>query len=321
MTLAYGNFNTAGAPMIASGTAIRTPYGTLLPANTRVVAYVRADGVQDGMDEFVRSNLLVSSLKDAASRCVNPGDTIVVLPGHTENVDAADWLSNLTASGARIIGMGQGGDRPTLTWTVAAATLLFDQDNMLLENFILKLADAGNGGVTVAAPITVSADGCTISNCDIRWGDDANDIVGVGIAVTGDDFTLVNSYCVAAAGAAPSNTFMTLNGCARPKIMNCHIEGETSGASIGPIRFITAASTNIYMENCSVVNLTSSADQAVTGIASNTGFVKACDWGLGDGATLAAWGTPASVRFSHCKTVNAVAENGADMTTVSDTSP
>src|SRR5262249_54267043 len=145
---------------------------------------------------------IFTTLNDALGQCrANKGDTVFALPGHAESISTADQMSNLVA-GTKIMGVGVGNERPTFTWTVAAATFLFDVANVTISNCIL-LMDPGAGTVNVAAPITVSASGCGIYGCLIRMGTDANSKVTIGITTTaaGDEFTLAGNHIYGATAA------------------------------------------------------------------------------------------------------------------------
>jgi len=102
------------------------------------------------------------------------GTLILVGKGHAENVDAADVASELGSNKrVKIRGIGFGIDRPTLTWTTATSTLLLDTDSLWLDNLNLNL-EPGTGTVNVAAPITISGNGCALTRIKARAGTDSN---------------------------------------------------------------------------------------------------------------------------------------------------
>lgn len=164
---AYGTFLYPSIPFLQQGAAIGTPFGTLLAPATRVAAYVRSGGPADGDDESLRS-MLVTSLKDALRHVRSGrGDTIVVLPGHSEDVTDGTFMDNLVA-GTRIIGMGDGASMPVFRWTAAASKWTIDDDGVVIQG--LRLLVGGETTDLVAYPIQVSADDCAIIGCDIRTG-------------------------------------------------------------------------------------------------------------------------------------------------------
>ena len=149
--------------------ALRTPYGILLPPGGRIAAYVRSTGVKDYDPPEVAENL--KATLSAALLACRPGmnDTIIVLPGHTENVVDATMMNNLK-SGTRIIGVGEAGqdNQPLFTWTNTAGSWVIDDTNVTIEG--IKLAVTANG-------------------------------VTKGIVVTGGGFRFVRNQCLIATGA------------------------------------------------------------------------------------------------------------------------
>ncbi len=312
---AYGTFLFPQMQRVQG--SVQTPFGTLLQPATRVAAYVRSGGVQDGDDDFIQNNL-VETLDSALNRCRSGlGDIVYILPDHAENIDSADKMSSLVA-GTQIIGLGQGVLRPTFTWTVAAGTLLLDVANVTLANCVLKMADAGNAGVTVVAPITVSAAGCAIVGCDIRFGADANDDVTIGVTTTAaaDDFNFSGNVCYGVT-AAECTTFLRLVGADRFVMDNCVIQGATGSTTVGVVQMLTTASTQVSITNCTFVNNQALSVHAATGMAGATGIVKDCAFGILDNATLAGFETEGSLQFFDCTTTNLAGENSAQKTPVS----
>lgn len=303
------------APLYPIGAGVKTPLGTLVSPGGEVVAYVRSGGVQDGDHPDIRRKLY-TTLNSALALCRSGrNDVVVVLEGHAENVASADQMSNLVA-GTVILGVGTGTNRPTFTWTAAASTFLLDVANVQMHNCILKLASSGNAGVTVAAPITVSAAGCVINGCQIFFGDDANDIVTIGITTTAaaDDFVFSNNKCYGAT-AAECTTFMQLVGADRAQLINNVIIGASSAAAVGLIRFLTTASLDVTIDGLHIRNNKASSSQAITGMAGITGYVNNLFMGvLANTSTelTGSFGTPASIMFGRqCYVANTVAERAA----------
>jgi hypothetical protein len=240
------------------------------------VYFVRGDGssvTTYSYDPPQLQNRLSASVQKALSYCVaGRGDVVAVLPGHTESIAAADGWSNLV-SGVRIVGLGQGTRRPTITWTAAASTVLLDQAGCSIENMILNM-DPGTGTVTVAAPITISAAGCAIKGCQIRMGTDANAKVTIGITTTAaaDDLSIIGNE-IYGATAAECTTMIQLVGADRLKFCGNTIAGATSSVNVGVIRFLTTASTFIKMLGNVVRNNKAASVEAITGMAGISGEV------------------------------------------------
>jgi hypothetical protein len=290
---AFGPFLQQQLRLSDMGSGLRTEFGTLLGPGARVAAYVRSTGIQSGDDQDIRRWIL-PTLNQALARCRSGmGDIVYVLPGHVESISSANQMSSLVA-GTRIIGLGTSTDRPTFTWTAATATFLLNVANVTIQNCILNL-DSGTGGVTIAAPITISAAGCKLIGNQIRMGTDASNNVTIGITTTApaDDLLIAGNY-IYSATAAEATTLIQFVGADRLQFVNNVVVGATSSAGVGVIRFLTTASTNILVDQCRIQNNKASSTAAVTGIAGNTGLVDNTLLVVLSGGA-AAWGTLASV--------------------------
>ena len=291
----------------------------VLAPGSRLAAYVRSSGVQDGDLPEVAENL-VTTLNGALIRCRSArNDVVVVLPGHAENVSTADQMSNLVA-GTQIVGIGFGANRPTFTWSAATATFLFDVANVRLLNCILEMAGdpASSTALSVAAPITVSAAGCAIEDCLIRVGVDADQLATIGITTTaaGDDLSLRRCH-VFGATTSEVTTAIRLVGADRLVIEDCVVQCATSSTTVGSVQFVTTASTQIAVRRSTFINRKAASVHAVTGMAACTGVFDNCNFGILDNATLAGLVTPGDLMGFRCRTVNLAGEEGAEATTQS----
>jgi hypothetical protein len=102
----------------------------------------------------------------AIGRCTaNNGDIILVAPGHTETITADSGI-DVDVAGVTIIGLGNGEDRPTITFTTAtAADLKMAAANTAIFNMVFKCNIASQDMM-----IEVSATDVEIANCDFREG-------------------------------------------------------------------------------------------------------------------------------------------------------
>ena len=150
-------------PTVSAGAGMKTPFGiTLLPPGARVAAYVRSTGLQTGDDQFVAQNL-VSTLSAGLARVrTGLGDTVVVLPGHSESVTDATMLTNLVA-GTRIVGFGRGSNMPVFTFTATASQWPVNKNDVTIQGLRLDLS--GANGVVKAILVTGADVG--IYGCDI----------------------------------------------------------------------------------------------------------------------------------------------------------
>jgi hypothetical protein len=272
MTLPIGNVPQIPFQLASGG--LRTELGTFTPPGGRVVAYVHHEGAPRLADITAATTVpnVCKTLNEALRQCKSGwGDTVLVLPGHAENISAADQMSYLVA-GTRIIGLGNGNNRPTFTWTIATSTFLLDVANVRIENCILNM-DPGAGTVSVAAPITVSAAGCQIVNCKMRVSTDANSKATIPITTTaaGDDLE-IDCCEILGATAGEVTTVIRAVGADQLKITNTRIVAATSAVAIGVLQFLTTASLNVFIHNCFFRNNKAASTAAVTGLTGTTGF-------------------------------------------------
>jgi len=107
----------------------------------------------------------------------NNGDVIFVLPGHAETVTSPIALSK---AGVRVVGIGDGAARPTITPSGTIDGIDVTGANCLIEN--LYFAENGTSGAT--SDINVAAANLTIRGCRFDLG--ANDKECITVAADGD---------------------------------------------------------------------------------------------------------------------------------------
>lgn len=287
--------------MLSSFGALQGPMevspGNVLVPGGGLVHFVHASGAS-GLDLLPTGMASPSpggfftSVNAALGSCrANRGDTIICLPGHTENLGVAAW-PNMVA-GVRVRGLGTNGNRPAFTWNAAGSTLPISVANFAIEGCTLYLAGQNtvNGpALTVAAPITISAAGVEINDCDVWWGFDADQIVGIGITTTAAaDFMKFNrNRCYAETAAVPTTTFLRLTGTDNLEMDGTFIIGPGSTTGIGPVQMLTTASLKAKIINSQFQSTLAASTLAFTGMAGCTGQVYNCGFGVlaaGNGLT------------------------------------
>lgn len=102
-----------------------------------------------------------ATLPYAISRCTaSKGDVVFLKPGHAETTTAVAW----SKAGVRVVGLGYGRNRPTLTATTAATDLI----NVTAANGQLinvRLVGAASG-VTALIDGSTAADDFEVRNCE-----------------------------------------------------------------------------------------------------------------------------------------------------------
>lgn len=293
------------------------PLAHYLSPGAKVAAYVDSSGAATG-DFYSIAGNIVTTLNEGLGACrAGSGDIVVVLPGHDEDIASADQMSKLKA-GTRVIGAGSGSLRPKLTWTATGSSFLLDVAGAELINLHLVMADTGNGGVSVAAPITVSAADCAIVGCDIDISGDANDLVTIGVTTTAaaNNFRF-HSNKVIGATAAECTTFLQVVGGDGVEITENFISLATSAVAVGGVRVLTTASTNMKITDNVIFNNKTASEQALTLLANCTGYMDRNLLGVLDNAAVD-MGTQGNVILGNDNYIaNTVAERGVQMGTVS----
>jgi hypothetical protein len=322
-----GNLSTYGGvsnQVLANlrGRGVRSPWGVTNYSTARAL-YVRSTGPVDGdPKEIINGGDFYTTVAAALDHCrTNQGDQVICLPGHTETISTADAWPNLKA-GTSIVGWGSGTLRPTVTWSAAAATVLFNVANVNISNFIFNMAGdpSGSTALTVAAPITVSAAGCGFHGIDAIVGVDADQLCTKAITTTdaAKRLEITDSFFFGAASSQVTTVFEIL-GCDYMRLINAHVQATTaSPTTIGVMRLNATALVGGYVEDCTFMNTGAAGTHAVTGVASSSGICRKTGFGVLQGtANLDGWQTKASWQFFDCHTANAVGEASAPTTPVS----
>ncbi len=320
----------ANNPTFANYPGVQEVIGMVISPNGGQVFYVATAAQTASLGQVGEciASRVSTTVDKALNQCQSGrGDFVYVLPGYTETISTADqWSSLGTKTGVTVVGLGKGNNRPTFTYSAAAATILMDAANFAIQNCIILMAGAlaSTTALTVTAPITVSAAGCEISDCDINYGVDADQGVTIGITTTAaaDNFSFKRNYCFCdvTAGSTLTTSFMYLVGADYCQIHDNVIDGATSATTVGSVRFITTASVGISFRRNIIVNKKAASIHAVTQMDGVLGNCADNGYGILDNATLAGW-VPASAgngpQHFRDYTANLAAEEGALMTPVS----
>lgn len=130
-----------------------------------------------------------STIAGAVAQCTaNSGDVIVVLPGHTETVVGAAGIA-LNVAGVTITGLGNGSDRPTISFTTStAASLDISAANVTLKNLILTC-----GIDAQLAMVNVTAADVTFENCEFNTNSGTvGAVAGILTAATATRLAVLN---------------------------------------------------------------------------------------------------------------------------------
>lgn len=136
----------------------------------------------------------------AVGKCTaNNADVIYVMPGHAENLTAADTI-DVDVAGLTIQGLGENGLLPTLSTTAAAGSVTVAAANVTLRN--LKILANFATGTTTGLTIGVAADGLTLDGIVMRDTSAANEfLIHASVATTVTDLLVKNCSFVTLAGS------------------------------------------------------------------------------------------------------------------------
>ena len=208
-----------------------------------------------------------STLDYAVGKCTaNNGDVIMVKAGHTETVTAAGGL-DLDVAGITIIGLGNGSDRPTVSFTTATgADMDVDAANITISNFLFT------GGIdALTGPIDVNAADFTMIDCETR--DSTGQTVDFIVADANASRLTIDGWTHRGAAAAGGASALQLVGGDGAMVKNFWIDGNFDTAAI---ENVTTAATNLTINggaNGSYIRNRNSADVCVTAVATTTGNV------------------------------------------------
>lgn len=211
-----------------------------------------------------------TSLTAASAMCVaGRGDVILVLPGETETVTAAGGIQ-LSADGVTIVGMGNGQDRPTFTFSTATtADMNVDAANITIENCIFDLT----GVDALAAPIDVNAANFTMRNCEVITANVTNQaVLGILTDVNGTGMTLLNNQFLGTPTAGTAAAVRIVGGANHIVRGNLFIGSYTT--TLGAIDNATTAITNSMFENNFISNTTASSTVAMNFQSASTGMIS-----------------------------------------------
>lgn len=214
-----------------------------------------------------------ATLDYAIGKCTaSKGDIIYLMPGHAENIASATGCV-LDIAGVKVVGLGYGALRPTLTITTATTALISITaancwiENVLVVSNFLNIASA----MTAAA----TADGLTLKNVEFR---NTSVILGALIQLTiaagCTDVTIDGFKFTEIAGGltAPATNVILCAGAAdRLVLRNAVIYAFCTAA---PVALSAAASIDVLIEDVRLVNAETGAGLGIAAHATTTGYVN-----------------------------------------------
>lgn len=185
-----------------------------------------------------------ATLDQAVNLC-SAGDTIVILPGHSESISAAGGAA-IDVAGLTIIGLGNGSRKPQITFdTVATATMTISAANQRFVNidFIAGFAD-----ITACIPITAS--NITFVGCTFKDGGANLNFVDFITVATGLEH--LHFYeCHFRGDDAANDAFISCAGTIDElELKGCSLYLNTAQAAVVGLIESVGNATNVDIDNC-----------------------------------------------------------------------
>lgn len=214
------------------------------------------------------ANPVYPTITAALAQCVaGRGDVVLVAPGYTENISAAAGLT-ISKAGVSIIGLGNRSQRPSLTFSATAATVLVSGAGVLIQNIATTCSID-----EVVSMFNVTGASVTFDN--VGYISTATFQAIQFAAVTGTRFVMQNCFHYADAAAATAAYWVSLAGADRSEILsNCFHMTMTNSASSAIIGSIATAPLGIRIKgNDFYLAGGTTIASAVLLVASTTGMV------------------------------------------------
>jgi hypothetical protein len=193
---------------------------------------------------------------------VDDGDTIYILPMHTENL-AADSTVDVDVSNLQIIGLGWGGNRPTFTATAIAGDFKLAASCGILRNILfLSGIDATTG------LLEVSSSDWLIENCEFR--DSVGQATDMVMVLDGSDRLHIKDCTFVMAAGAGANSAIAIGSSDDIEIEGCYIYGNFA---VGALDFRTAASARCNIHDCKIWTENAADVAIVDTITTSTGWI------------------------------------------------
>lgn len=205
----------------------------------------------------------------ANAQCTSSnGDVILVAPGHVEALSTSQI--DLAVGGVTIIGLGNGADRPKVTYSNNADSVDVAANNITLIGLqFVPSVDA----VAIAVDIETSVTDTTITDCDFRVGEVLNTddfVIGVDIKASCVDTKIIgNRFYTGQTDAECTDAIKMTGATKRTIITDNHFDGNYSTAAITGD---TTASTEVLIARNSIV--VKDGEPGIQLLTASTGIIK-----------------------------------------------
>jgi hypothetical protein len=258
----------AGYGMITATTLPQGVSGKIFIVGRSAVAY------RDMFNEiFTTDNdgrvRFAATIDAAIGLCTaDAGDTILVLPNHTESVTAAGGIA-CDVAGVTIRGLGNGANRPTITLSsVVGASINVSANNVTIDNVVIDLT----GVDAITAGINVTATNFTLSNSlVITASASAQATLGILTTAAASRMRIVGNQFLGTTDAGTATAIRIVGGNEHVIDGNRFYGAYTT--TLGAIDNATTACLRVQVTNNFIQNATASSTVAMTFQAGSTGVI------------------------------------------------
>ncbi|HUT14190.1 MAG TPA: hypothetical protein VMY42_27135 [Thermoguttaceae bacterium] len=182
-----------------------------------------------------------STIDAAINACTaSHGDVVAVKSRHAETISAAT-IAVMDTIDVAVVGMGEGDNRPLLSYSLAGGNIPISAAGCSLKNVRLTVSAA----VDVTAMIAVTAAGVTLKDIEVLNPAATYETVQVVTASTAATRLVIDNVTVRGSTGSAMTQCFDLTAVTDATIKNCHF----SGSADNWIEFSTAC-TNVIIENC-----------------------------------------------------------------------
>ncbi len=248
-----------GIPILGSGNGI--------PTTTGSVFFVDSGAGNAGNDGTAPDNALVT-IDAAVNKCTaSKGDVIIVMPGHAGDIASATSLV-LDVAGVSIIGLGQGRNRPVLTFTATGSRIPISADNVLVSNIVLMASIAA-----IVSGVTVTGDDVVLDQVEFDLDATGVEFLQVLDIDAASRVTVQNCRLIVE-NIAGCNTGIRFDTTPYLRIVGCEFRGDFTTAAISGTAGSAAASTDVMIANNMIENLDTTAGLLIDAHDNGTGIIS-----------------------------------------------
>lgn len=263
-----------------------------IPPTTGNIWFVDSSGGSSAHDGKSPSSPL-ATIDQAINKCTaNNGDQIWVMENHAETIASATSLVPDVA-GVSIFGLGEGRNRPTLTFSATSSKIAVSGADVRISNLVFV---AGISAVVVG--VDVNADDFTIDNCEFNYSTTAYDFV-IMVDVDAYDRATIRNCKFIAEETAGSNEAVRLDDAHDILIENCLFTGDYTNGMIYSASG-DAAGKGLVIQDCTGYNSDTTLGANVRLACAFTGTIANCSFSTAYTAGVDATFDPGSCGSINC---------------------